>query len=805
MYICVCGRQRATWHREAAATGHTCKGCKCGDPAFLQASKSAGTFRAYLHRSCGKHSAPELLIHDGPKTTETAEFYRRQCCRVPLPELKDVDRVVTEADDASAAAAASPADAPLKAKAEKLKAQATKMALEMHISVDDVRECRDCQMCGWDACMPRCPLEWDATKKATIKKYVPKLQSNGVSVQSELREEETTRKGLMERMQGAFAIADPHLFIDEWTSHHRHLVYASMGLNAIAIQTDFSAQYAHKAAWTNTCEHPPTSNMDVFVVTRVQFDATSKRQYITDVWRIFSAAKGSSGFHNQCLEQIVEYYRTILPLEITWVFTDGCRGQYKGKRNFRRISTFASDHSKASHIPMQCSSFTSSSLPSLDQLAQSVFAAATASASAVATESARDAVFTSASSSATPLTPCRTTHHAKPPPAVHDVIIRHLFACGHHFKGPHDGYGKDAKFMPKTAERHQRARIATTHDLYHFNAIHLPCPRRNVLASELIAALKPLAPADLSPLPSSELPADWGSVLNWANVTPGESCLPCVDTDPEPMEAMDIDPDPIVVSATATSTSPPVTTPTPLLDLDDLEMDDLNARVANTAHEEDRDSEPDDAGGDFDFEWDEVTGARLNRDEQLDDVGSAPSPSGPTAIVAAAATTTTATTATAHPPKAAKLPRSSRVVTFVCKAPGLEEQDGGETRVVTQRHKEPGIFSADKYFWLYYAVYPAVGVEIVPLGQVCLSPLEAHAILDPCDNVDADSVPNSNSTYELGGMSVDEPGLLFAKTLPCVCAACRLPSSIRCSPACPTGPPTRAFQMPCTALRHVPR
>ena len=48
-------------------------------------------------------------------------------------------------------------------------------------------------------------MECDATKKATIKKYVPKLQSNGVSVQSELREEETTRKGLMEHMQGAFA------------------------------------------------------------------------------------------------------------------------------------------------------------------------------------------------------------------------------------------------------------------------------------------------------------------------------------------------------------------------------------------------------------------------------------------------------------------------------------------------------------------------------------------------------------------------------------------------------------------------
>ena len=680
----VCDRQRAAWHREALASGKSCVGCKCGDPEFLQASKSAGTFRAYLHRVCGKRATPQLLIHDGPNTTETVEFYRRQCCRVPLPELKDVDHVVRQSAAAVVAAAANPADTALKSKAEKLAAQAAKMALELGYSIDDIIDCRDCESCGWEACMPVCPIEWDATKKATIKTYVPVLQSNGVSVQSELREQETTRKGLMEHMQASFAVADPHLFIDEWTTQHRHLVYSSMDLNAIAIQTDFSAGYAHKAAWTNTCEHPPTSNMDVFVVTRIVFNSAGKRQYITDVWRIFSAAKGSSGFHNQCLEQIVEYYRTVISLEIVWVFTDGCRGQYKGKRNFRRISTFAFDHSKASHdlVAMECSSYTSSSLPAVDQLAQSVFAAATSAASATATESSRAAVFTQA----TPVTPCRTTQPAPSPPMLHDVILRHLFACGHHFKGPHDGYGKDAKFLPRTAERHQRARIATTYCLYSFNARHLPCPRRNVLAFELIAALRPLAPSELSPLPPSELPADWGNVLHWANVADGETCLPCVDPDPasNPTTA-----DPASNPTTASDPTDPDT-----VDLDDLEADDLNARVAETAHEEDPDSEPDDTGGDFDFEWDELTGARLNRDEQLEDPGSAAGP---------AATTTDVT----QPPKTARLSRSSRIIKFTSKAAGKEESEGGEERVVTQKHKEPGIFTADKYFWLHYAVYPA--------------------------------------------------------------------------------------------------
>ena len=158
-------------------------------------------------------------------------------------------------------------------------------------------------------------------------------------------------------VQGAFDIADPHLFIEEWASHVRNLPYATVGDDTILIQTDFSAQYPHKAAWTNTCEHPPTSNMDVFVVTRVLIDAEGKRKelapppsphhpaqvlspncfvgmFITDVWRIFSAAKGSSAFHNKCLWQITQFYRGVIELKVVVVFTDGCRGQYKGRRNF---------------------------------------------------------------------------------------------------------------------------------------------------------------------------------------------------------------------------------------------------------------------------------------------------------------------------------------------------------------------------------------------------------------------------------------------------------------------------------------
>jgi hypothetical protein len=209
---------------------------------------------------------------------------------------------------ALASSAATPGDAGLQAAAKKAQEAAQQSALELHYSVAELLDSLDCADCGWDKCMPRCPVEWDATKHATVKKYVQVLQSNGVSVQSELHTVETTRLGLMEHggllpnallsspasyyphpnsceaaflflaVQGAFDIADPHLFIEEWTSHVRNLSYATVGDDTILIQTDFSAQYPHKAAWTNTCEHPPTSNMDVFVVTRVLIDAEGKRK-----------------------------------------------------------------------------------------------------------------------------------------------------------------------------------------------------------------------------------------------------------------------------------------------------------------------------------------------------------------------------------------------------------------------------------------------------------------------------------------------------------------------------------------------
>ena len=80
-------QQRATWPREYDTEGAapcSCGKCAKGSP-YREASGSLGKLREFVHQPCGKQSFPELAIQAGPKQTSTVEFYRRQCCRAPLP------------------------------------------------------------------------------------------------------------------------------------------------------------------------------------------------------------------------------------------------------------------------------------------------------------------------------------------------------------------------------------------------------------------------------------------------------------------------------------------------------------------------------------------------------------------------------------------------------------------------------------------------------------------------------------------------------------------------------------------------
>ena len=93
-----------------------------------------------------------------------------------------------------------------------------------------------------------------------------------------------------------------------------------------------------------------------------------------------------------------------LGLTRIYVFSDGCRSQYKGKKNFVRVAQF--------------------------------------------------------------------------PSRIGGIQLVHRFAASNHFKGPHDAYGKDAKHLCRTAERNQKARLASTHQLVNSLPAHCPSSRR---------------------------------------------------------------------------------------------------------------------------------------------------------------------------------------------------------------------------------------------------------------------------------------------------------------------------------------
>ena len=80
------------------------------------------------------------------------------------------------------------------------------------------------------------------------------------------------------------------------------------------------------------------------------------------------------------------------------------------------------------------------------------------------------------------------------PSQMHGVQLVHRFAASHHFKGPHDAYGKDAKHLCRTAERNQKARLPSTHDVYYFCATKLPRPRRASTAKEIVGGLPDVPP-----------------------------------------------------------------------------------------------------------------------------------------------------------------------------------------------------------------------------------------------------------------------------------------------------------------------
>jgi hypothetical protein len=131
--------------------------------------------------------------------------------------------------------------------------------------------------------------------------------------------------------------------------------------STIKFNTDFAAQIQHEFSCNLTCTQFNNSNCEVNVVAFnprwVEDDEEPgkfKRLIDVHVWFAIGATtskfkEADSHFHNLVLSKIIEYYKEHLPslcgdpllkLRRALVFTDGCKGQYKGRFNFKRIAEY---------------------------------------------------------------------------------------------------------------------------------------------------------------------------------------------------------------------------------------------------------------------------------------------------------------------------------------------------------------------------------------------------------------------------------------------------------------------------------
>ena len=130
------------------------------------------------------------------------------------------------------------------------------------------------------------------------------------------------------------------------------------------------------------------------------------------------------------------------------------------------------------------------------------------------------------------------------------------------------------------------------------------------------------------------------------------------------------------------------------------------------------------------------------------------------------------TTAEGPPAKKQRRARTRRILT---QAPGMEASADGEERIETEAPRQPGMFTASNYFWLYYAaegvrgLTKQVGVNEGSGPHGAAAEGEYHAILSNAADVDADSIAGSNSTYDFTGMDASRPELLYIRTYSCAC------------------------------------
>ena len=354
-------------------------------------------------------------------------------------------------------------------------------------------------------------------------------------------------------------------------------------------------------------------------------------------------------------------------------------------------------------------------------------------------------------------------------PSEHNgVRLHHRFAASHHFKGPHDAYGKDCKHLSTVAERNQKVRLASCHDWYHFCASTLPAPKK--LTSKQIVDTLPTVQAAVDRVDPLPLPTEAERQLAQ---TSAQAEMECAVTE----EAMMVAVQRLVAAG---GTPPPDKSPGAEMDIEITLEDDAECDIPTTVESDIEDTVVDEiececgwaSAEDFESEDEHCDFAS---DEEGNDTEAAdPDPESDALSVERGALPLVDESAQSRPAKRQRLKVREREI--LEQLPGQEASGGGSVRTWRQEAQRPGIFSASNYFYLYYALLP-MRPELIAVGELAKVG-QCHGYLEEEANDDASSIKNSNSTYEFVGISTSDVTLLYLRTYTCACSICRSPSSV---------------------------
>ena len=193
-----------------------------------------------------------------------------------------------------------------------------------------------------------CPM-WQEFHELHWCQYQVCERDNG-SKQEEVVVHSGTLKELKEAIQLHLPKYKQHAWSYTYLNQIRKFDYLTLTEGKVFIQTDFSAQPSMTSQNSLNCSVAAHCSLSCWVVSFLKKvltqDGISSFQRHTQHWRVVSPATGKwkdqdTFLHARVLEEVIKHVgeRFQIAVSNVVIWTDGCAGQYKGRKNFAHIAT----------------------------------------------------------------------------------------------------------------------------------------------------------------------------------------------------------------------------------------------------------------------------------------------------------------------------------------------------------------------------------------------------------------------------------------------------------------------------------